>query len=217
MGYRQYIVKIEKEKVDAIRHLSLEGLHEHFKELVEIDNHDNSKWLSIHDVLKNLNREIVVELGKYFDGETYKNIAASSLFINKEVNNRYEDYDLTILNEDAFLIIAEHFESKVKKHFDLLLTKQQSDEDFPEYLFDPTVPQSIEKVEDILKDEYIVKRIVNNFLTMRRVWKHDGVLNKDKDKEPINRSWYYEHEVFEMLRLYKTADFDKYYYIIYGY
>ena len=223
MGYRQYILRIEKEKVNEIRHLSLQELKEKFKgigDVVEYDDYSPAGYLSIHELFKAMGVERLFELGKYFDAETEQNITEAPLFTSKDMQDEYSDYGIALLNESAFLTIANHFESNVKNHFELLLTDKFMIDEFEEdpWEANPIVDGlSFADADKILENKYVTKRIILDFISKKRKWDRDIVLNKDKEHPSLSRSLLYEYEVFDMLRLYKESDYEKYAYILYGY
>ena len=49
----------------------------------------------------------------------------------------------------------------------------------------------------------------------RTHWRN--AFNLDENDECICNSWLYEHQIFELVRLYKTIDFEKYDLVFLGY
>ena len=51
---------------------------------------------------------------------------------------------------------------------------------------------------------------------MLRCWSWHSAVCLEEDCESISSSWYYEHEIFELVRLYKSIDWDKKTVLFYG-
>ena len=47
-------------------------------------------------------------------------------------------------------------------------------------------------------------------------WKGLGVIDLDESHEWLSKSWQYEHNIFDLVRLYKSIDWDKYTLIFLG-
>ena len=47
-------------------------------------------------------------------------------------------------------------------------------------------------------------------------WKGLGVIDLDESHERLSKSWQYEHNIFDLVRLYKSIDWDKYTLIFLG-
>lgn len=47
-------------------------------------------------------------------------------------------------------------------------------------------------------------------------WKGQGVIDLDESHEWLSKSWQYEHQIFDLVRLYKSIDWDKYTLIFLG-
>ena len=210
MGYRQYISRVSKSKIDKIRDLNLNELQSSFPLLTDDD------YLPIYKLLDNELGVRIYELGKYFDNDVMESMKECNLFLNDDTQDYYDDYYPIILNKNVFLKLAEHYESNVKTHFDLLLTKPDMWGDFEEIPLEPNA-LTIKDTDEILANSFIMKRVLGDLFQRQRLWKSGLVLDKDKTREMLNNSWLYEYAIFDMLRLHKTADFDNYYYILYGY
>ena len=63
---------------------------------------------------------------------------------------------------------------------------------------------------DKLSNEEIIEKYEDHLKDYKLWWTRLNALNLNKEEECICGGWLYEHQIFELVRLYKTIDFEKY-------
>lgn len=213
MGYRNYFAIIEKEEADKVLNASHEEQMQICVDEIRKDWESDSEYAEeeVKEFLENdtvdyykikhyLNPTEIHECGKYFDYDTSKLI--------KEDCKDYSDDDteFCIIQPKALLICAEHYKQNAAKWWRNIITSidmtdEEIKEDWKNY------PEGRPNIKERL--EWHVRDLEN---------KRIDVLDTDiKDKYHITSSWVYEYTMFELIHLYKTIDWDKYYLLWLGY
>ena len=202
MGYRTYIGVISKTEWEKITDLSVEEIH-------KLHNEDpEDGWVGPYDLCKPL-----YEFGKYteFDDEKYY----TPFFRNKETQEHYNsDQDFHIVGKDFLSKIVEHYSDKVRNYYDEML-KSFWNPETKDFKIDLT-----ELTPEYKKSLYLC---VEHCRSMAMEWgvatwfsgKEDPY--KLDDGDSVTTSWKYEYSVFELVRIYKTFDWENDLLIYYGY
>lgn len=215
MGYSQYLVRLEKEKVNEIKGLSYDEL------LDKIKNEKGEYQLLfddgiyLPDLFQILGGKELYDFGKDFDNDIINSVVKEPLFIKESTMDDFQDYSPKILKDDGVLQFINYYEERVRNYNKLLLTKPEI---YGDYEQNPTKPDplDIRDLDAIMQNDFIVKRIILDFISKKRSWDNGAILNKHKDKESLTYSSLYEYSVFDLLNIYKEIDNDKYCYIFYG-
>ena len=187
MGYRNYLYTIPKKNVNKVRKINLKELEEQYG--------DEEGYVNSNDVLKDM--KCIFEYGKLYWDDTIERIhnTGEPLFLDEEVQEKFCDEDIYLVRKDALKVTIEIYENKIKKMYEELLNNENlSDEEIKA------------KYEEHIKD-------YNSW--WRTNWR--SVINLDENDGCICNSWLYEHQIFELVRLYKTIDFEEYDLIFLGY
>lgn len=187
MGYRNYIAFITKEEYEKIKDFTKEEL---YKYKGEEDLEDGN--VGVYDIAE----KSLYEFGKYCefgDDKFYK-----PFFTNKDLQENFTaEQDFYIVGKDFLKHIIEHNTEIVKKLYsDLLsgITHKNSDK----------IPaKKAEQLFNWVKG-YDVE------------WNTLTPYNLDKGDE-ITTSWKYEYTIFELVRIYKSFDWDNNVMFYYGY
>ena len=210
MGYRHYFYSANKNIVDSIRNLSYQELVDYLKEIKgessEIDDYDNGTsetYINFHELF---GQKKIFEFGKLYYEDTSQKISSKGefLFTNNDTREYFENYNPYIISEDGFLEAIEIYKNKIISYW----------EDLNNDGAIQVLPFGIELERPDITKEKKVERLIRNELFY---WKNNYAINLDRNKERITNSWMYEHEIFELVRLYKTFDFDNNYLLFYGY
>lgn len=216
MGYRFYIGKVNKNFADEI-HLChdeasyVEAVKRHLQPLAEeeIKNGVPDKYGSVQYVLKNIKEdayirpydisECLYEFGKECPayGDVYGKNATIKKFFPEEFDEIYDYYGAVIISEEIFLKIIDWYQQKIISYYKKIL-----DPNFK----DPLRPRRTQ--------EEAVLECVKDHLFW---WEEFGALDLDKNDPSICHSWMNDHCIFELVRIYKTFDWDKSVMIFYGY
>lgn len=152
MGYRNYLFKIEKDKVKEIRDLTLEELRT--KYAYEFD----SNYIDIHKII---GKGCIFEFGKLYWDDTIVRIDATGeeLFTNNEVQENFCDYDPYLVGKDALKVAIEIYENKIKEMY-------------------KNLNKAVEEAQTLEKKYEIYER---HFKDYEFWWKHCEVINLEKD------------------------------------
>ena len=151
---------------------------------------DDDEYICVFD----LPEKKLHEFGKYCefgDKKFYKNF-----FENEELNEEYqEDDELYIVEKDFLKHVIEFYTEKVKNIY-LELIKG----------VDNTESITLEKAGELFK----------HIKGQSMEWNQLTPYNLESGEE-ITKSWKYEYNVFELVRIYKSFDWEKNVMIYYGY
>lgn len=210
MGYRTYIGKIEKTKYDTIKSMGHDELLEHYGEGEE-------GYVGVYEL-----GDRVYEFGKYDDFDPPKG-CYSGFFENTNTQSHYSE--LSIVNKFFLQYIIDGYANKVKEYYNEMcepffkgqfnrpsdfLNTIQTDYKIKEndHTFDFT--------QITQEEQNALFKIFEHMKSMRSEWDYLTPYNL-KMGEHVTNSSKYEYSVFELTRIYKTFDWDKYYLYFYGY
>lgn len=181
MGYRNYLYIADKDKIEQIKDMNKEEL---IKFVGQEDEEYPPHFLDIFDKIE---AEEVHEAGKYID--YYKEIEQymKPLFTNPEVHKYHnEENELMLADSEILQKIATIYKEKVQAHYKDLLQENSSN-----------------KYDKRTQLERLIDSVQSNL-----TW--SSYLDKlDNNKYSLGGGWLYEHEVFNILFLMKTIDFNK--------
>ena len=212
MGYRNYFAIIEKDKADKVINASHEEQMQFIAEVIRGDYSDPDYAEEL--VQEHLERDVVDwymlknylkpteihECGKYFDHDTSEKIKEDC----KDFSD--DDTEFCIVKPESLLVCAEHYKQNAAKWWRNIITSidmtdEEIKEDWKNY------PEGRPNIKERL--EWHVRELESKYI---------DVLDTDiKDKYRITSSWVYEYTMFELIHLYKTIDWDKYYLVWLGY
>ena len=190
MGYRYYLYKVKKDELNKIRNMTNSDLYIYTK-----SNDEDNYWSPL-DLFRD---KCIYELGEIDNTmwKILKNNRIDEIFTQEEVKEHMEEYDNGILNADGFLKIMETYKEKIVSYLNDLLVdgyKESWRENKTSY----------EKMK-----EYLEEKI--RFITVSD--EYDFNLKNER----ITGSWTFEYSLFELIRLYKTINWDNYYVIYLAY
>jgi hypothetical protein len=188
MGYRQYLYEVDKNLVEEIRKCKtqtdfLKVCKKHNIEYEEYEGED--AYVGLYNLGKPL-----FEFGKYYDNssEMYKH--GDSLFTTQELNEKFYDYGAIILDKEGLICAIEWQRDRIISIYEDLLKEKSSNEFDERNQFD---------------------RMKEHIQSHLRWWKpHCGLgtaYTLDECPNLVN-SWLYEHTIFDLVRIYKTFDWE---------
>jgi len=196
MGYRTYIGSLPKEEHEKIKNLTIEEFYTfRGKKLTpELDD-----YIGVYDVVT----KRLFEFGKYteFDDKKFY----KPVFLNDETQKEFNaESDFWIVEKDYLKHIIDHYTEKVKSYYNDLIKD---------------VPYDAREFE-LPKEKQI--QMAAHIQSMAREWGLLGFGLIDKpfnldEGDSITTSWKYEYETFELVRIYKTFDWENNIMIYYGY
>lgn len=204
MGYRHYFYEANTADCTAVKDMTYEQLAEYCKEKwpKSLDEDDGRAWLNIHEILE---QKEVFEFGKLYWDDTADRIYDKGvpLFEVKETQEAFSDYVPYRMGKEGLLEAINIYKEKVINYYNDLLV----DGAIQRLPFGMSL-----KREDIKSMDKLLEHIYD----MIKWWGNFGVLDLDENHERISKSWLYEHQVFELVRLYKSIDWDKKCLLFYG-
>ncbi len=185
MGYRYRFHKVSNtdirdiKKCETITELCDWGKHKGYP---ICGDDDDEYYLAPYDIGNE-----IYDFGKDADWAYDMQMKNESIFGNEELKRFYEDYDPVICSKDDFLSAINIYAQKISEYYESLLR---------------------EKADSNLTVEQRCKIHVENQLME---WKNKfGFLpvNTDSSNKRINNSWLFEYAIFELVRIYKTFDWE---------
>lgn len=203
MGYRHYFYLVDKKDVELVKNKT-------YKELVRIakdygaDADEEDDYFYFND-RKFMNKVEIYEFGKLYWDDTADRIYSKGvpLFEREEVQECFSDYYPYVMGQDAMLEAIEIYKAKIIKYYKGLV----ADGDTREFGYFYDI-----KPEDI-KDMAAIAEHIRDMLWW---WERMGVLDTNLEHEQISDSWMFEHQIFELVRLYKSIDWENKCLLFYG-
>lgn len=214
MGYRTYIGKISKENHLNLKDLSLKELYEKYEiDDPEIDHLNVSKLID----------SILYEFGKAsdFDDEKYY----TPFFDNKETHNYYNtDNEIWIVNRDYLKHIINYYNNKIKDNYNEMLTPFFGEKYDPcDFLNTIESKYNSDRFDfnfDFSKitqeQQNALWEILEHIRWFRIEWTQLTPFNLDDGNERITKSWKIEYGIFDLVRIYKTFNWENDLLIYYG-
>lgn len=201
MGYRHYFYLIEKQEVQNIKRMTYEQLLQ-YVELHGWESDDD--WFSLMDVF---NQKKIFEFGKLYWDNTADRIYSTGvpLFDRLEVQNSFSDYRPYIVGKSGLEMAIQIYKEKILNYFKSLVKED-------------TIPENILALSvkpNDLKLDVVCDAVQEKILRWSNVFGTCPV-NMDEESETISNSWLFEYQIFELVRLYKSLDWDKYTVLFYG-
>lgn len=202
MGYRHYFYLVDKKDVEKVKDKTCDELVgltiEYGMEVGE------DRYFYFNDE-KFMNKKEIFEFGKLYWDDTADRIYSKGtpLFEKEETRERFDDYRPYVMGQDAMLEAINIYKEKIIKYYKGLL--KDGDTKKFEYFYDITP-------EDI-KDMAVIARHIEDELWW---WERMGAINVDLEDEAISDSWLFEHQIFELVRLYKSIDWKNKCLLFYG-
>lgn len=186
MGYSQYLYAIPKNQVARIQSCKSNKDWIDFAERYGYMYDADTEWLAPYEVGIE-----IYELGNDLDivHELKKN--KSCVFTSEELQHRYSDYGFDLLTKDDFKAIIEFYRQKIIEWLKDLLNPENN----------PAIPPRLSKEE-------MQQRAIEDKLD-KWIGKYASIpIDLDESTERVTGSWLYEYAIFELVRLYKTFDWE---------
>ena len=152
-----------------------------------------------------MNKTEIYEFGKLYWDDTAVRIYSKGmpLFEKEEVQKCFYDYRPYVMGKDGMLEAIEIYKAKIVKYYKGLLVDGDTN-DFG-YFYD---------IEP--KDIKDIGTICHHISDMLYHWDRMGVVDIDMNHDQISNSWMFEHQIFELVRLYKSIDWESKCLLFYG-
>lgn len=189
MGYRHYLYAIPKKQVSEIQACKTEkdwfDFAEKYGYEVEQGVRDNGEgYFPPYHVGTEL-----YEFGKYSEIGHKLESEKPCVFTSGELKSMYGDYGFALLSKEDFTVIIESYRQNIVSYFQSLLEPQK----------DPRFK--------LTKEEKWKYAIEDKLERWQGKWGFTP-LNLEESTDKITSSWLYEYSIFELVRLYKTFDWE---------
>ena len=195
MGYRHYFYEVNIADCYIVKPLEYSELMEYCKERYpkSVDDDPDENYIDIHEIL---DQKRIFEFGKLYWDDTVEKIQACGqpLFDIEATQKAFGHYNPYMMGKEGLLTAIKIYKEKVINYYKSLLV---DDKDYKAL----TSPAKLRAyVEDMLD-----------------WWEKLGVLDLNEKHEQISDSWKYEHQIFELVRLYKSINWNEKRLLFYGY
>ena len=187
MGYSQYLYAIPKNQVVRIQSCNSNKDWVDFAERYGYMYDKYTDWLAPYEIGTE-----IYELGKDSDigHELEKN--KPCVFTSEELQHRYSDYGFALLTKDDFKSIIEFYQQKIVEWLKDLLNPENN----------PAIPNRLSKEE---MRQHAIECKLDKW-----TGKSGSIpIDLDEGTERVTGSWLYEYTIFELVRLYKTFDWER--------
>lgn len=209
MGYRNYFYSANKKMVDKVRRYSYEDLAYYLDfiggKALDIEEYDGKKEMII-DFFELFDQKKVFDFGKLYWDDTAERIYSHGepLFLNNDTQNAFCDYCPYIITKDGLREAINVYQEKIVHYYKGLVEHKQPRRLPFGFVISKSKKRKDNKLQYMARDQYFY-------------WSNEYVVNLDEDSDSLTNSWMYEHEIFDLVRIYKTFDFDNHYLLFYGY
>lgn len=183
MGYRHYFYAIPKKQIEEIRNCKTNDEFCNWAEktgyYVERDEGEEP-YVTVYD----LGTEIY-EFGKYVDWAFEMQEKNESIFASDELKEWYSDYDPVICSRDDFLAAIDNYKQKIISYLE----------------------ECLEGKDGITPEQKCILDVKDRLHEWKNPFKYGGV-DIDAERKCITTSWLYEYAIFELVRKYKTFDWE---------
>lgn len=193
LGYRHYFYLVNKKTVSEIKNFNEKQLFDWGLKKGLISSHDtlDDYYLPLYTIGKEC-----FGFGAYFEGAKEIQESGKPLFTDGYLSDIYEEYEPFILGKEGLEIAIEWNRKKVEDYYKFLLTGIR------------------ENKLSILDNELIAEEREQHFKDILSQWESNNgrtfAFNMNINNPTITNSWKYEYAVFELVRLYKTTNWEKY-------
>lgn len=192
MGYRHYLYAIPKSQVVEIQACKTANDLTEFAKRYGYPYDKDDGRLSLYKVGKEL-----YELGKHSEIGFKLESERPSLFTSDDLKERYSDYGFALLTKDDFKAVIEAYRQKIVDWFKSLIE----------------IKDSSKFTAEFTKEQYQFEMLKREVQDKIDSWsgKYFGIspIDLNDDKERITGDWSYEYAIFELVRVYKSFDWEK--------
>ena len=207
MGYRHYFMTANIKDCQAIENLTYKKLlgfcKLHYPESVEtLEEGEINTYVNFHKIL---DKDCVFEFGKLYYDDTAERIYSRGkpLFLDKETQEYFRDYNPYRMGKEGLEEAIAIYRKKIIDYYKGLLVDGAEVVAPFGITFTRDDIKSIDKVHEHIKD-------------MLYWWQSGYALNMEATTPCLTNSWLYEHEIFELVRLYKETNWDEKCLLFYG-
>ena len=188
MGYRHYFYEIPKTEIEEIKKCKT---NDDFCNWAESKGYDVDRYEGEEPYCAAYNiGKMIFEFGKYVEWAFGMQEKNESIFVSEELKERYADYCPVICSQEDFLFVINCYKQKIINFYKSLLDVDE-----------------IDKAHKITIEEKCERHVKAQL----HEWENNFGLcpiDTDLSHSYINTSWLYEYAIFELVRVYKTFDWE---------
>ena len=202
MGYRHRFAYVDKGIIDAVRDLSIDKLKIYLTANNPLGYDEVENYFCPYDLL---GQTEIFDFGKDCNFAEELITRATPLFSNPETQEATNDFVICLKDDFKFVIdeyrklIYNYFKKCEERSYELMKAhfhnKVETWGNYSEEVFklESVTPEEAARIDEIYRP-----------------------YNLSEDSDSIVRSWDYEYEIFELVRLYKTFDWENHALLFYG-
>ncbi len=205
MGYRTYIGQMPKRDYNKVKSLDLKALHEAY-------GHEFSFYKQTKELY---------EFGKYVDFDPPKG-STSPFFKKKEVKEQHEDYNPLVVTKEFLAYVINKYRQHVIDYYNDMYAPFLDSESMlmksvkPEVYKDGDIQYTMDFSQVSTAENIAIKKCLDHVREFRAEWVCLTPFDLDEG-DSITKSWKFEYNVFELVRIYKSFDWKRDVMVCYGY
>lgn len=190
MGYLHELWKIKNDKLSIITSLSYLDVIDYFKNNYnEVDLDDLDTTVYLPNLLSSLNAVKIYEFGKDYENSDNLITNSNPFFQNTETNEYYSEYSPYVINKDGLLSAIEFYRIKILNYYKSFLL---SDDELYELGY---FKNNNERIMSDIKQKIFE-------------WNNKEHPPYNLNGDVFINSWLYEYEIFSLVYIYKTTDWE---------
>lgn len=206
MGYEQNIVIVEKSKADAIRNMNMLELKQYLYAKCKTEDRDELIGAQTGDVdpesmfwfpaiTELLGEKRVYSFGQYYANAGEIENLGEHFFTDKLVCEAFQEEDPYLIGKDAIENAIEYYRHKTSEYYKSLML---SDDEYKEYC-----------LTHLCSFENQVDRIMHAISKKYKEWTCPSLVPYALNGPNCINSWDIEYEIFELVDMYRTTNWDK--------
>ncbi len=192
MGYRFYLASMDKKEFEEFTKMTSVQVYNKYTKDRNRETDESEMYIWLYDILKE-----EYPLWKYFDMLS----DLEWVTVDKEcLYSSFEESSFSYVTKEKFEELIEAYQDQTLEYYKSLLIKDKYDFSWEEYTDEKKLRRLIGHIESKIRA-----------FDKHKFWgskSHRFIVNMDKDSDNIVSSWEYEHGVFELVRIYKTFDWE---------
>lgn len=190
MGYSHELWKIKNDKLSIITNLSYLDVIDYFKDNYnegDLDDLDTTVYLP--HLLSSLNAIKIYDFGKDYENSDDLITNGVPFFLNTQTSEYYEEYSPYVINKDGLLSAIEFYRLKILNYYKSFLL---SDDELYQLGY---FKNNNERIMSDIKQKIFE-------------WNNKNHPPYNLNGDVFVNSWLYEYEIFSLVHIYKTTDWE---------
>jgi hypothetical protein len=185
MGYRYHFHEVDKNLINEIR--KCESVDDFVSTMIAYDPSNKDYVEEGSFFLHELGEEIF-DLGGHYENANEVSKHGIELFTTNELNEFYQEYKAVILNKKGVLCAIEYMRNKIVSIYEDLLKEDSND-----------------KISQLDRMKIHAHEYLNRW---KPSYGNFTAYDLDENRDNLAMSQLYEHQIFDLVRIYKTFDWE---------